>query len=223
MTKIIGLGHYSRVGKDTLAGLIVKEMSLMFPEVRVKQLSFAAKLKDIAHQLYAWDGLREAAYYETEEGAVMRDVPLPTIQKTPVQIWVDLGTPAIRERVYDGTWIDYVLKTDHDCDVVVITDVRFFNEVKVIREFGGTLVKVVRTGYGPRSTVADTALYNWSEWDYVAGPTLKALGEDARLIARSIGDPEGSPLSQYPADRRRILAHERKPVGKEMEEFAKSF
>lgn len=172
--KIIGLGHYSRTGKDTFADSLAKDIRIRSSgDTKVKKIPFAWKLKDICHQLYSWDGLREAEFYDTEEGAPYRDILLPTIGKTPVEVWIAMGTPAVRENVYQATWIDYLLKTALGLDVLIIPDVRFPNEVKAIRELGGTIIKVVRPGYGPRDTVADKALLGFTGWDYVIGSSGK--------------------------------------------------
>lgn len=139
------------------------------PQVKVGKKPFAWKLKQVCFELYAWDGMREPEFYETPAGEPFRDIKLPTVGKTPVEIWIDMGTPAVREKVYINTWIDYLLKSDHGLDVLVIPDVRFQNEVDAIRQLGGTLVKVVRPGYGPRKSVADRALLGFDGWDYVIG------------------------------------------------------
>lgn len=171
--KIIGLGHYSRTGKDTLANSLILSAYERQPGVRVAKRPFAWKLKEICHDLYEWAGLREPEYYDTPEGEKFRDVPLPLLNgMTPVQIWVAFGTPAVRENVYDKTWIDYVLNLS-ELDILIIPDVRFPNEVKAIRDKGGLLVKVVRPGYGPRPTVADRALVGFDGWDYIAGGSGK--------------------------------------------------
>lgn len=167
--KILGLGHYSRTGKDSLANYFVAAMQKLYPHVRVGKMSFAWKLKQIAHELYAWDGLREPEFYETKAGEPFRDIVLPTIGKSPVQIWIDLGTPAVREQVYINTWIDYLLRSDHGLDILVVPDVRFPNEVEAIKGLGGTVAKIVRPGYGPRKSVADRALLGYTGWDYIVG------------------------------------------------------
>jgi hypothetical protein len=172
--KIIGLGHYSRTGKDSLANALVASLHELDPKLRVVKLPFAWKLKDVACQLYGWAGLKDMAYYDTKEHEHERDVVIPAIGKTPVQIWVALGTPAIREQVHDRTWIDYVLHAV-DTDVLIIPDVRFPNEVEAIKDHGGKLVKVVRPGYGPRKTKADRALLGWDGWDYVFGGSGQML------------------------------------------------
>lgn len=199
--KIIGLGHYSRTGKDTLANSLILSAHEYRPGIRVAKRPFAWKLKEICHDLYDWAGMREPEFYDTKEGEPFRDIVLPAIGKTPVQIWVDFGTPAVRENVYDRTWIDFVLNLS-ELDILIIPDVRFPNEVQAIRDKGGLLVKVVRPGYGPRPTVADRALVGFDGWDYIAGGSgrmdeLQAWG--SKLANWALDGP--SPI-QSAADRR---------------------
>jgi hypothetical protein len=169
--QIIGLGHYSRTGKDSFANYFVtalRERGL----IGVKK-SFAWKLKDICFQLYAWDGHREPEYYDTAEGELSRQIKLPTLGMTPVELWIAMGTPAVRQSVYDGTWIEYLTRQKFEADALVIPDVRFPNEAEAINRRGGTLVKVVRPGYSPRKSVADEALKDFTGWDFVIGSSGK--------------------------------------------------
>lgn len=180
--KILGLGHYSRTGKDTLANMVIEWNKDSESPLVIKRISLAWKLKQICFELYGWAGLREPEYYDTKEGEADRDVTIRALGKTPVEIWVAFGTPAIREQVYDRTWIDYILQTDHQCDLLIVPDVRFPNEVEAFREEGAYLVKTVREGYGPRKTVADQALVGWNGWDMVAGPTMDRLQAQAECL-----------------------------------------
>lgn len=206
--KIIGLGHYSRTGKDSFANYLLEELAST--QLRAGKKSFAWKLKQICFELYAWAGMREPEFYETPEGAPYRDIVLEAIGKTPVQIWVDAGTPAMREQVYDRTWIDYLLQTDHGVDVLVIPDVRFPNEVEAIRALGGTLIKVVRPGYGPRKTVADRALLGYTGWDYVIGSSgeMSELKHWSELFASAITNPEQFEVTQGADHKANALAVE---------------
>jgi len=196
--KIIGLGHYSRTGKDTFANALVDYLQ-EYTSLKVKKIPFAWKLKQICHELYAWDGLREPEFYDTPEGEKFRDIKLPTIGKTPVEIWVAFGTPAVREQVYQGSWIDFLLKTDHGLDVMVIPDVRFPNEVAAVQKAGGKLIKIVRPGYGPRNTVADKSLIGFTGWDYVFGANgdIRDLRGNARAIGRAI-EAECAGFNEWP-------------------------
>lgn len=175
----------------------------------VGQVPFAWKLKQVCHDLYDWAGLREPEFYETPEGAALRDVPLPTIGKSPVAIWIDMGTPAVRDHVYDKTWIDYVLKRDHGYDVIVVPDCRFENEVEALREKNATLVKVVRPGYGPRNSVADRALLGFTGWDYVIGASgeMEELQDWAVRFARWYAG-EGPKPRQSDDEKRAAMAVE---------------
>ena len=173
MSQIIGIGHYSRTGKDSFANFFLDHYAALSPEKKAIKRSLAWKLKQICHDLYAWAGVMPPEHYETVEGAKDRDIVLPGIGLTPVQLWVAFGTDAVRNNVYDRTWLDYLLKTDHHCDILLIPDVRFPNEAEAIKAAGGILVKVVRPDYGPRKTVADRALLNYAGWDYVIGKSGK--------------------------------------------------
>jgi len=206
--KIIGLGHYSRTGKDSLANLLIGEIYEIDSSIIAAGQAFAYKLKLVCHDLYQNHGLRGPRFYNTPQGAELRTQKLPTIEMSPVDIWIAVGN-AIRSVDLD-TWIDCVLGDETSCDVLVIPDVRYPNEVDAIRERGGTLVKVVRTGYGPKDTVADRALLDFDGWDYVAGPTLEALKRDAKYLAACVVNGENPQQSE--AMRRAILDHEKPPL-----------
>jgi hypothetical protein len=167
--QVIGLGHYSRTGKDTLANFMVNDGA--WRGLKVVKQSFAWELKDVCHQLYGWAGLRSPEFYETDEGQKLRNVKLPAVGGglSPVEIWCRMGTDAVRNHVDSETWVNYLLHTPRVCDILVIPDVRFPNEANAIKERGGKLVKVVRPYHGPLETVADEALLNYEGWDYVVG------------------------------------------------------
>lgn len=200
MMRIIGLGHYSRTGKDTFAKYLLA--SLKEYGVKSKRMPLAWKLKQICHDLYGWAGMREPEWYDTPEGEKDRDVVLEPLGMTPVEVWVAMGTDAVRENVYDRTWLDYLLKTDHGVDVLIVPDVRFPNEAGPFKEAGATLIKIVRPGYGPRNTTADRALIGYKGWDYVYGGTgrLAELEARASMLARWLAKG-GEPPVQTAAER----------------------
>ncbi len=179
--KIIGLGHYSRTGKDTLANMIVE--SVRSRGLTAKKVSLAWKLKQVCYELYGWAGMQPPEFYDTKDGEPYRDYILLPLGMTPVEVWVAMGTPAIRDNVYDRTWIDYLLKTDHGVDVLVVPDIRFLNEIEAFRAEGAILGKVVRPGYQPRQTVADQALAGYDGWDIWLGGDLSILRKQATGLA----------------------------------------
>ena len=179
---IVGLGHYSRTGKSTFARYLRNHLQIA--DVTAEIVGFASKLKDVCHQLYGWAGLHAESFYEKPENEHLRTVVLPELGKSPVDIWVDFGTNAVRNNVYDRTWIDVLLNGKHDCEVLIIQDTRFPNECGAIRDRNGILIKIVRPGVEPKNTPADQALVGYDGWDYVFGGTaLSYLDEGAEFIA----------------------------------------
>jgi hypothetical protein len=211
---IIGIGHYSRTGKDTFANALVDTLHEMDPTLKVGRKSFASKLKEITHDLYAWAGLQDEAYYNVVANEHERDVVLPALGMTPVEAWVKFGTPAVREQVYDGSWVDYLLKTDHGLDVMIIPDVRFFNEIQAVREADGYTIKLVRDGYGPKMTVADLALIYFKGWDNVIGDRRPGFADGirnlrewaAKYAARIMRGADLHALDRSPEEIREALA-----------------
>lgn len=174
---LLGIGHYKRVGKDTFADYLIQACQERNPRLAIGKRSFAHKLKQVCHELYDWAGLREPEFYETVEGAKLREIVLPAIGKSPRHIWVDFGTRAVRHHVYEPTWLDYLMKGEHHLEVMLIPDTRFGNEAEAIKAAGGYLVKIVRPGYGPGPQQVgnpptdnpDHALVGYEGWDYVIG------------------------------------------------------
>ncbi len=165
--KIIGFGHRKRTGKDQAAKFLTTILKQNCPKLNVRKTSFAWKLKDVCHQLYAWAGLREPVYYENHPET--RETKLPEIGLSPREIWIQLGTPAIRKQVYDGTWVEYCLRSNTDADILVITDLRFPNEFQAIQNLNGDCIKVIRESIPDTDDVADTALAHIPDekWDQI--------------------------------------------------------
>lgn len=184
---IVALGHYSRTGKDTFVRECMAEIKRIDSTIPCHQFSFAAKLKDISHQLFGGFGLEDEEFYNTPEGEKYRDIPLPVIEMTPVEIWIGVGNK-LRE-VYPEVWRDYVL-FNRQPGVTFIADARFPNEFEAIREDSpeNLLIKMIRPGVGPRQSKSDRALLGVGrlEWDFVMGGTLGNVIQDARDIAAYI-------------------------------------
>lgn len=158
MRLVIGFGHKSRVGKDTCTKFLVT--LLRMGKVNVQHISFAKKLKEVCHDLYGWAGLKDATHYENYPEDRYRI--LPAIGKSPLTIWVEVGN-AIRG-VYSETWVKAALLSA-TADVVVVSDVRFPNEVDVILEQpGGRVYKVVNDKAPMLDTESDKALDSFEGW-----------------------------------------------------------
>jgi hypothetical protein len=186
MTQIIGFGHRRRVGKDQISKFIDTILKIEQPKLKVVKVSFAAKLKETCYELYKWAGLERGIFYESEQGAKLKEIILPAIGMSPRDIWIKVGNK-LRE-VYADTWIDCALKNFPNADVIIITDVRFPNEVAKIQIMGGRVYKIIRPGEPMSDDASDSALDGFTTWDgYIENDgDLAALHLKADALAREI-------------------------------------
>lgn len=160
---IIGIGHKQDHGKNTVADMLFQNYQKYRPDLKVVRRSFASKLKDVTHQLYGHLGLRDEAFYETEEGRRLRHVKLSTIDLTPVEIWVKFGTDAVRNNVWNDTWLSYLQHESSKYDVVIVSDLRFLNEAEIV----DIKLRVINPRIPNKEGVsADHYLDVYNGWDY---------------------------------------------------------
>lgn len=146
MTKIIGISGLIGSGKDTVADYLVN-----YHEFRRE--SFANTLKDAVAAVFGWDRtMLEGRTKSSREWREQVDTWWATRLNIPdltprwvLQYW---GTDVCRYNFHDEIWIaslEYKLLNSKDS--IVISDVRFPNEVVAIRRAGGKLVCIER---GPK-------------------------------------------------------------------------
>lgn len=171
--KIIAFGYKKGTGKDTAARFL-NTILRMDNGLMIKQISFAAKLKDVSHQLYGWAGLHPGVYYESHRAE--KEIILPQIGLSPREIWIGVGNK-LRE-VYQDTWIHFALH-GVNADILIITDLRFRNEFEAIVKNGGITIKMLRSDISLGTDAAEVELDNVpdSQWKYVVNNngTLKDL------------------------------------------------
>lgn len=158
---VVGLGHRRRMGKDAAASILYSTLQASGHACAIRY--FAGPLKRICHELYGWAGLEAADHYDKYPAD--RDRILPAIGKSPREIWIDFGTPAVRGHVWDASWSQYLIHHLPGVDVVLVPDLRFPNEIEAIREVGGLVFKVDRPGIPHSSDAADSALAEFAGWD----------------------------------------------------------
>lgn len=215
MYPIIGLCGNSGVGKDTICGYI-REAHPSF-----KRVAFADALKDSVGdyceltepqkhgdrkekrlstaQINA--ALTNELIYQTDRltrGAV-RELMEAGEQVTPRKLFQMVGLAA-RKEISDTYWIDTGLEKAHEmlvtgeADLVIITDVRFKNEVLAIRKLGGKVYKieadvfegVVGVAGHPSETELNSIPSFW--FDEVYTNTKTDTQTKAQIIARNIAD-----------------------------------
>jgi hypothetical protein len=132
MPLIIGIVGKKQVGKNTVADFLMEKYPNAMP------FAFGDKLKQIIS--YSLE-LNLACMQDP----ALKEVPLIAYQKhTPRQIMQQVGDCL---KIFDPdifTWPLLDLAAKYPDDLIIITDVRFPAEAKIINELGGSLVRVCR-------------------------------------------------------------------------------
>jgi hypothetical protein len=140
---IIGICGLIGSGKDTIADYLQNIHQF-------RRESFAHALKDAVAQVFGWD--RELLEGRTKESRAWREqvdawwsarLKMPNLTPRYVlQVW---GTEVARRSFHDDIWIAALEnKLRKTTDDVVISDCRFPNEIKSIKNAGGIVIRVVR-------------------------------------------------------------------------------
>jgi hypothetical protein len=141
--KIIGICGFIGSGKDTAADYLVN-----FHEYRRE--SFASTLKDACSSVFGWD--RELLEGRTAEARVWREQVdtwwahrLGIENLTPRWILQYWGTDVLRQHFHDDIWIASLEnKIRKSKDNIVISDCRFPNEIKVLKDQGAQIIWIQR-------------------------------------------------------------------------------
>jgi hypothetical protein len=178
MTTIIGVCGFIGSGKDTAADYLVN-----FHEFR--RDSFAATLKDAVAAVFSWD--RELLEGRTKEAREWREQVDPWWAKklempelTPRWVLQYWGTEVCRRGFHDDIWIASLeARLRNSKDNIVISDCRFPNEIKAIKEAGGKVIWVQRGELPSWHIMAGKA----NNGDAFAREKLKHLGIHASETA----------------------------------------
>ena len=140
---IIGICGFQGAGKDTVADYLANIHQF-------RRESFAHTLKDAVASVFGWD--RELLEGRTKESRAWREqvdpwwanrLNMPDL--TPRWVLQYWGTEVARKGFHDDTWIASLEnKLRKTTDDIVISDCRFPNEIKAIKNAGGVVIRVVR-------------------------------------------------------------------------------
>lgn len=194
---IVGFVGLIGSGKDTAADLLVDNFGF-------KRDSFANTLKDAVANIFHWD--RDMLQGQTAESRAWREevddwwaerLGIPHL--TPRWVLQFFGTDVCRDNFSNDIWVASLeRKLMQTKDNIVISDVRFPNEIWAIKEAGGTIIRLQR---GPLPSWWDTARntpgltsipdVHASEWawvsegeDYVVhnDGSIEELGVNLRIV-----------------------------------------
>lgn len=157
--KIIGISGPARSGKDTVA----KIMAALLIETDAEDLqnhiiateSFAAPIKSMVAMLLDFFGYGSVMNKSSQEPFIegdRKEEVLDRINASTRKMMQTLGTDWGRKMIDEDIWLNSMehrfnaygeaKKHGHDGVFVIITDVRFDNEAELIKQYGGTVIRI---------------------------------------------------------------------------------
>lgn len=160
---IVGLSGYAQTGKDTAAlalGALTFERLAFADALRASLYALNPSIKVKSH----WTKLRTHVDLVGWETAKKLDGVRALLQR--------MGTEAVREVIGQDSWTNVIrARIEHAYDGMaevteparfVLTDVRFPNEAKLIKELGGEVWRIERAGFKPvNAHASESALDGW--------------------------------------------------------------
>ncbi len=177
---IYGISGKKGTGKDLIGKILRSKL-----EGKYEIKKFADKLKDIVCLLIGCSRedlenrefknkelSKEWWYWEHKGGLIPYNCSTGTIdckliKSTPRLLLQRIGTEAMREIIHPSIWINALFADYNDNYSWLITDVRFENECKAIKDKGGILIRVNRESDVIDNHPSETALDDYNDWDLV--------------------------------------------------------
>ncbi len=189
---IIGVVGYIGSGKGTVGDILVRDHGY-------RRFAFADALKDAVATIFLWPrGLLEG---DSNASRTFRETVDPWwshkfgYEVTPRLILQKMGTEACRHGIADNIWIAALEKRIHGYENVVITDVRFPNEIDFIRSAGGVIVRV-RRGEDPteeqlaKMHISETAWKGQAvDYTLINDSTMENLKDNVRFTLTELEKP----------------------------------
>ncbi len=154
---IIGLSGYAQTGKDTVASHLIQNYNF-------RRIAFADPSREA---LYRRNPLVEVGEFR----AVHLQSPVDSMGWEEVKkispetrrLLQILGTEVGREMFGPDFWVNQAMKGVGKFDKVVLTDVRYPNEYRAIKNREGIIIRIVKPGIGAvNGHSSETALDNFA-------------------------------------------------------------
>lgn len=140
LPKVIGVSGFAGSGKDSFANIFVEKYGYT-------KISMADSIKDMLSVVFGWD--REMLQGDTPESRLWRETPdefwssVLEYPFTPRKAMTTIGTNLFRVHFHKDIWVQSVKKKILDVGTnVIIPDLRFGNEIEMMRDIGACLFEI---------------------------------------------------------------------------------
>jgi len=189
---VIGISGKIGSGKDAFAELFIEHVIQEYGPI-FENKKFAYNLKKIVSILAG----------VSMEDVLSREGKLKYLEDwgmTIGEMQQLVGTEAVRNNIHNDAWVLSLFGTyEEDQDYWIVTDVRFKNEAKIIKEKGGVLIRLEgdpnnsRAGDDRNMThQSEIDLDDYVGFDYVYQnvPPIENLQEFVEIIAKKVFESE---------------------------------
>lgn len=185
---IIGIGYAKQSGKDTLGDMLIE----LFQKnnIIVCKDSFAEGLKKTI--LILFPQVKPYHLYGSDEEKMMKIEGL-SVPGKPYACgrWIMqfFGTECCRA-IYGGIWANQLAHraAQQHGKVTMTVDLRFNNEVQVIKDNGGIIIKIERKSDSIDEHQSENDLKEFKDWDYIIdnNSTLESLSKEAKELFETL-------------------------------------
>lgn len=127
---VICLSGKAHSGKSTAREHLIGRLSEQYKDYKFVHHSFAAKLKEIAYDLFGWDGVKDL-YPEEDRGRKLLINIGTHMRDIRASVWVDFVVEKIKN--------DILIGNAHN-KIYIIDDLRFSNELAILKNSFGNKV-----------------------------------------------------------------------------------
>lgn len=161
---LIGISGKAQSGKDTAGEFLVNKYEF-------KRVASADALKRIARNIFGWDAVKD------EKGRKFLQDLAMAVRGYDKDYWIRVTLQEINSQ-----------RTRNKVENFVITDVRFENEAKYLKEQGAILVRINRPDILLYDHVSETELDNYEGFNFVLenNSTIKDLEKDIDVIYKGL-------------------------------------